>query len=54
MKNPTYTPETAHLPSKQDKANWKNGGKAKHLREVRRIKATVERFEHKERVARLA
>lgn len=48
MKNPDYDPEKAHLPSKEDMVRWKNGGKEKHEREMRRIAATIRAFNKKE------
>lgn len=47
MRNPDYDPEKAHLPSKEDMVRWKNGGRAKHVREMKRIAATINAFKKK-------
>jgi hypothetical protein len=44
MKNPDYHPDTAHLPSNEDKIRWKNGGKEKWLKQENNLKNTIKRF----------
>ena len=45
MKNPDYSPETAHLPSNEDKIRWKKGLREKHLKQEKILASTIKRFQ---------
>lgn len=45
MKNHNYDPEKAHLPSPEDKKRWKAYGRAKEMRERKRVTSTIAKFD---------